>query len=80
MNKVRIVEIEWVDACSNSGWIAQKEAEEWIGVPYACKTVGYLVSSTKEQVTVAATYSECDGKLNGLHQVPRGMVKRMRFL
>jgi hypothetical protein len=75
---MKIVEITWKDAYSHSRLNAQKGDRP---DPYfLTKTVGYLISRTREAISVAQTLTPDDGQMRLLMVVPMGMVKKVRFL
>lgn len=71
-----LVYIVWLDAMASVGWEtfdAESEAD------LVCHTVGWLVHSSDDRYTVAATIGR-DGQCNARITIPRGMVLRFSIL
>ena len=52
MATTKLVYLEWVDAVADSGWDSVKPPEL-----HPCRTIGFVVSETKEAICVASTIS-----------------------
>lgn len=52
MATTKLVYLEWVDAVADSGWDSVKPPEL-----HPCRTIGFVVSETKEAICVASTLS-----------------------
>lgn len=75
--KTPIVEVEWTDASGKSRW---GQLEEYLAHhPHPCRTAGYLIRRTKEEILIALTQSE-DGQLNGAIAIPIQWVKKIKIL
>jgi hypothetical protein len=48
----KLVYIEWVDAVADAGWDSAKPPEL-----HPCRTIGFVVSETKEAICIASTLS-----------------------
>ena len=72
--KLDLVIVEWVDAHTGHGWERDDEADGEGSIVY---TVGFLVRSTRQAVTVAST-TDRKGSNNSRITIPRGMVKAIR--
>lgn len=73
------VYIEWADSTSFGAqrWREKDESESL--APSFIKSVGWLLSSTREQVLITGSISEEDHR-SGCLAIPRGCIKRMRRL
>lgn len=78
MDKVRVAEVVWLDA-----WViadetsTAEEAED--NKALVMKDVGFLLSRTKEGVTLASSVSEQDS-FRTINFIPAGMIKKVRIL
>ena len=78
--KPKLVRIDWVDTVSNNGWRTEDGPKEALA---KCSTVGWLVGSTREAKTLAATIGdmgEGDRRLGDRVIIPRGCIKSIRKL
>ncbi len=78
MKKLRMVEVEWVDSCSLSGWRDVEEHREHNGIA-KCATVGYLLRSNRKEVTVVQSWNDNEGAHSSM-SIPRCAVKKIRYL
>lgn len=67
-----IVEVIWLDAIRTSDDISKREA------PTVCRTVGYLLASTKKKVVVGMDHS--GGGYRAGFAIPKGMVLKVKVL
>ncbi len=74
---MKIVEVEWEDAVSNSGYYNEDHPERHN--PILCKLVGHLITKNKKVVILAAEVFE-DGDRRHIHTIPRKMVKNITVL
>ena len=78
----KIVCIEWVDACSNSGAYDDKDPERF--TPIKTKTVGHLIKSTPKTIIVSQDRIYLNsGKIDGdrhISIIPRGMIRKVTEL
>ena len=75
---VKIVEVEWIDSCGQSGWHPVKTHEE--NRPAKCKTSGYLVGRSKAHITVCLSEDTDNKNLNDSMVIPMSSVKKIRVL
>jgi len=78
--KFPLVRIEWIDACSNSGWFTEKEMLKWANdhSNYRCENVGYLITKTKDYIVVASRISQNNDEerqYGNLQKIPRTWCK-----
>jgi hypothetical protein len=74
--QMRLVEIHWVDAASDSGWQGQKApGDETVD----CRTVGYLLKRDSRVITVAQNVSH-HGSTGEWMTIPVSCVRRVRRL
>ena len=74
---MKIVEVNWTDACSTNGYYDKDHPEK--NDPVICKTVGHLISKNKKAVVLASEYFD-DGDKRHIHTIPRKMVNSIREL
>jgi hypothetical protein len=77
----QLVLITWRDACTYSGWRDKKTAHRETG-PAHCISVGWLLTNSKEQVTIYATkaHDPEDGDINSIISIPAAWVEKMEAL
>lgn len=71
MNK--IVYLEWYDAVADVGWDGHKQPEL-----HPCKTIGFVISETKEAICVASTVSL--EQSNARMHIPKKWIALKRIL
>lgn len=63
--KLKLVIIEWVDACGNNDtWVSLDDKE--VGFLAPCVSVGWLIKETKKVKTIAHTVSAYDKPGDGI--------------
>ena len=76
-----ILEIEWFDATTRSGW---HRSEHWEKVAKAdlCKSTGYFFRETKREISIALSKDPEPGmsEFSDMHSIPKGTIKRVRRL
>ena len=70
------MEVLWLDAAHNSGYVHSGEFDCGI----YNRTVGYLIYEGKDWTVVAMEWSEDNRKTRDVTQVPTGWVKKVRRL
>lgn len=81
----QIVEIEWEDSASDHGWMSTEEATGGRGT-VACRSVGYLVRSDKDVVTVVQNRQNSELHAGVVYRVgeamsiPKSVIRRIRVL
>ena len=70
----KIVVVYWSDAASSDGWDSIESYLEH--APIVCRTAGFLLTSTKNYVTIASTEST-HGQLNQAMSIPRTWIHKM---
>lgn len=78
LKKPFLVHIIWRDCSSIDGWILPPDAQE-SGCPLIF-TVGFLVGKTDEFLTVAGSWEEQFGKINGTFNIPLGQIVKVEFM
>ena len=75
----KLVEIEWVDSCTEGGWSSQ---ENYLNraQPTICRSIGYLLMKNKEKVAVVQTMSSSTGHVADSMTIPMVAVRKMRIL
>jgi hypothetical protein len=74
---MKIVEVEWVDACSHSSWRDTEKVKHCDLLK--CKTVGYLYDDPQEDVIrVAQNIAEENGSVSEIMVIPRDNIIRMK--
>ncbi len=73
-----MVEVEWVDSCTNSGWKSREEHLESPGVSQ-CRTSGYLLRANRQEVRVVQSLNDHGGAVDSI-AIPRCAVKKIWYL
>ncbi len=78
--KLKFVEVNWMDAHSVATWV---DVDEPLPSPVACVSRGWLVKETKEYLVLAGTLSlTSSGKVYGFGEViaipKKGFVVKMK--
>ena len=73
-----IVEVEWIDAATTTHELSLDQAREQTCMP--ARSVGYLISNNKERVVLAMTEFTEAGDVKFLHNIPKGMIKKIKKL
>jgi len=80
--KYKIVEIEWFDAQTYSGYAEDiGKLGEWI--PCLTSSVGYLLHEDKEKVILGFMIFQDDAEINAVkhcQMIPRGMIKKTNII
>ena len=74
----RIVFVEWEDPTGNSKWAAIEDARE--NTPIQCVSVGLLISDSKKNLVLAASYCEENMTVADVTVMPRSAVRSMRTI
>jgi hypothetical protein len=72
----KFVRVDWVDACSNSGWHSPEKPTDLAKIV----SFGYLVKEDKDKVVLAASL---DLRMDGIGDsiaIPKGCITRIRTL
>ena len=67
--------IEWVDSTTTARW---QDTRDIRTTPSRCATVGFLVHSTKDAITLAQSLDRDGGDVNATMTIPRGCIKSIR--
>ena len=75
--KLQLVEVSWVDADHDAGWVNDKQVddEEELGYAY-----GLLVHKTAKFVVIAHQYNSASSDWLGIFRIPVGMVRKITVL
>jgi hypothetical protein len=78
---MKLVLIEWVDSHSGRGWQDRSRIEECAQL-LRCKSVGWIVSETKEVIVIVPHVSGGDTMLQGLGDlvIPKCAITKRRYL
>lgn len=71
----RMVVVEWLDACGQSGWMEPDEIKRGT----LTITAGFLIDDGDDGIAMCQDVSE-NGTVNGSSFIPRGMVRTVTFL
>jgi len=76
-----ILEIEWFDATTRSGWHS-KEYWEKISKVDLCKSTGYFFSETKREISIALSIDPEPemSEFSDMHSIPKGTIRKIRRL
>jgi hypothetical protein len=66
----RLVLVEWMDACCNSGW----QDDGTVIAPVKCFTAGWLWHEDELSVMIVGTMQDDCGAFNQTMVIPKGMV------
>lgn len=76
--KLKLVEVEWLDADNGSGWTEYKKDIHQKGK--CIKSYGLLVDKGETFVVLSFCCNEEGGDWLGTHSIPLGMVKKIRVI
>lgn len=76
---MKIIKINWVDSCTDPGWKHLYNAKEE-GCTSQCETVGYLIKSTRKEVTVCQNRSFTTESVGELMTIPKGCIIKITRL
>ena len=79
MRKKRMVEVEWVDSTTWGGWKRENEYLKDAG-PGRCSSVGYLLKSDKQAVTLVQNLDVSNGNVSDAVSIPRSVVRKITTL
>lgn len=71
----KIVEVEWVDACSRGRWDSHDSYVAQTALN--CKTSGYLAKETKKEIVIIQNQSEENSVLDSI-TIPRVCIQHIR--
>jgi hypothetical protein len=71
-----LVEVQWLDASTDSGWLSEDEQEPTVPLVV---TVGFLVKQNEALLSIASTVGDARDH-NSRIQIPIGMVVEMRVI
>lgn len=76
-----ILEIEWLDATTRSGWHSKEHWEKFAKADLV-KSTGYFFKSTKREICIALSKDPEEGmsEFSDMHSIPIGTIKRIRRL
>ena len=74
---MKAIEVLWLDAHSEVGW---QEPDKLDVIPKLTKTIGFFIKETSDFVIVSHTWDESTKHLNGAMYIPKGMIKKRRFV
>jgi hypothetical protein len=88
VSQLKLAEVIWLDAhvIGGGAWTAAEEVEKKSAIPALCRSVGYVVHNNPAVVALAPTYStdaatpDDVGEFGPTLSIPRGMVKKIRYL
>lgn len=79
-----LVCVEWLDACSSSGWHAMPSEGDPPVIEHQamlCRTYGVLIQVNEDHIVVAQTVGvKDDADVGGLWSLPKGMIRRIEVL
>jgi len=74
-----LIYVEWIDACSNSGWMSEEEVCQWISKrDWIVRQVGWVLHETKTHLILCGRLETDTNHLYGqLQKIPKPwIVKR----
>ena len=78
--KRKLVMIEWVDSVSTGGTVWNDLEDVEAAVVASVQSVGWVLSETKEQITLSPHISESAEQCSGDLTIPKCAIKRVRKL
>lgn len=78
MQKNDLIEIKWVDIVTESKWLSEQKAAEFLPVP--CKCVGYFLNETEDVIRLSHTIGLEEKGERDITVIPKGVVKNIRRL
>lgn len=76
---MQMVKVEWVDSCSDDGWMNAASPRAKEHTVSHCVSVGYLYKKDKEKVCIVQNTSDT-GSVGELMAIPRGCIKKITIL
>lgn len=73
--KREILEIEWEDTTTISGWRSDGFLQK--AVPSPCRTVGYFRKQDKNSITITKSIADDDDDGLDGQTIPRGCIKKI---
>ncbi len=81
IEKWQIIEIDWLDSCSMSGWIKDNLTYEQKDLEH--KTVGYFIKETKYSIAVVQSrkfeVKEEGTSIGALMEIPKVAITKIKF-
>ena len=76
---MQIVEVEWIDSCSDDGWMKSDSPRAKEHTVSHCTSVGYLFKKAKEKICLVQNTSDT-GSVGELMAIPRCAIKKLRII
>jgi len=73
---LKLIYIEWYDACSSSGWNSPDKLDY---TALLVKTVGWLLKEEKNTISIVHSNAE-NHDVMGLVTIPKGWIKKRKYL
>ena len=77
----KIVEVEWIDSCSNDRWMYLEDLDF---TPIHCKSSGYLIKDEDDYIIIANSVGKNDdGECNqccGMIAIPRAAILNFQVI
>jgi len=81
MKKYRLAIIYWEDALNRQSWHTEEELDEFVtDKGFECENVGWIVRETKNAVFIASRKGDVHEQYGLIQRIPRGMVKKVKYL
>ena len=79
---MRLVKIDWEDSStpSDDGWIKPEQVRD---EPLMCHSIGRVIKTSKDLITLAAHYTEDDGDIHracGWMSIPKSAIRKIENL
>ena len=79
-NKLKLLYVEWQDACSNDKWMNEDEVEHWVhSEPYIVKQTGFIFSETDKVLILFNGIYDSEEYVKQYHQlikIPKAWIRR----
>lgn len=79
---MKLIYIEWEDACHNSEWFSEKQAQYWHKEQgkFLIKESGWLVAEDSRAITLASRWAPENGNLGGLQRIPKTWIRKRKII
>ena len=84
---MKLVYIEWQDACSNSAWFHLEEARKWHDYhpKFIVRNIGWIMKEDKKGITLASrwnadNHNSADGRYGLLQYIPKTWIIKRKTL
>lgn len=73
MKKLKIIEVDWIDAAGPDGWVSRRGGK--VG---KMKSVGIVIGEDKKGITITHSVCQNHGEAHAPITIPKCSIKKMR--